>query len=163
MANCHSTSCPGCVEDNQLHFQISWLPYCDTQHGVVQDVVTREGKMLCLYKRPGKRVIVDASGRLIIRPTHMEASVQKQTAGLITPCQPAHRHFCAQCRGSLHGGCLKVAIMLCTAMLYSCRPNGRPCFKCFPVSVPLLHYICLTAMAPAFCCCRSSWHRMVSL
>lgn len=47
----------------------------------MQDVVTREGKLLFLYKRPGQRVIVDAKGRLIVRPSHLEASVQRDTAG----------------------------------------------------------------------------------
>ena len=48
----------------------------------MQDVVTREGKLLFLYKRPGQRVIIDAKGRLIVRPTHLEASVQRDTAGI---------------------------------------------------------------------------------
>lgn len=55
---------------------------CDTTALDMQDVVTREGKLLCLYKRPGHRVIIDAKGRLIVRPTHMEASVQRNTAGM---------------------------------------------------------------------------------
>ncbi|KAA6424283.1 MAG: hypothetical protein FRX49_05495 [Trebouxia sp. A1-2] len=46
-----------------------------------QDVVTREGKMLFLYKRPGQRVILNAAGHMMVRPTHMEASVQKSTGG----------------------------------------------------------------------------------
>ncbi|KAA6429424.1 MAG: hypothetical protein FRX49_00818 [Trebouxia sp. A1-2] len=46
-----------------------------------QDVVTREGKMLFLYKRPGQRVILNASGHMMVRPTHMEASVQKSVGG----------------------------------------------------------------------------------
>ena len=48
---------------------------------VSQDVVTREGKMLFLYKRPGQRVILNAAGHMMVRPTHMEASVQKSTGG----------------------------------------------------------------------------------
>ncbi len=51
-----------------------------------QDVVTREGKMLFLYKRPGQRVILNAPGHMMVRPTHMEASVQKSTGGATT-CQ----------------------------------------------------------------------------
>lgn len=43
--------------------------------------MTRGGKLLFLYKRPGQRVIVDASGRMIVRPSHMEASVQQSAAG----------------------------------------------------------------------------------
>ena len=48
----------------------------------MQDVVTREGKMIFMYKRPGQRVIVNAAGHMMVRPTHMEASVQKSTGGL---------------------------------------------------------------------------------
>jgi len=44
-------------------------------------VVTREGKMLFLYKRPGQRVILNAAGHMMVRPTHMEASVQKSVGG----------------------------------------------------------------------------------
>ncbi|KAL3143143.1 hypothetical protein ABBQ38_003412 [Trebouxia sp. C0009 RCD-2024] len=46
-----------------------------------QDVVTREGKLLFLYKRPGQRVILNAAGHMMVRPTRMEASVQKTTGG----------------------------------------------------------------------------------
>ncbi|KAL0050321.1 hypothetical protein WJX82_008957 [Trebouxia sp. C0006] len=46
-----------------------------------QDVVTREGKMLFLYKRPGQRVILNAAGHMMVRPTHLEASVQKSVGG----------------------------------------------------------------------------------
>ncbi|KAL0050037.1 hypothetical protein WJX82_003243 [Trebouxia sp. C0006] len=46
-----------------------------------QDVVTREGKMLFLYKRPGQRVILNAAGHMMVRPTHMEVSVQKSVGG----------------------------------------------------------------------------------
>ena len=48
---------------------------------LLQDVVTREGKMLFLYKRPGQRVILNAAGHMMVRPTHVEASVQKNTGG----------------------------------------------------------------------------------
>ena len=40
--------------------------------------------MLFMYKRPGQRVILNARGHMMVCPTHMEASVQKTTAGL--PC-----------------------------------------------------------------------------
>ncbi len=43
--------------------------------------MTREGKMLFLYKRPGQRVILNAAGHMMVRPTHMEASVQKSVGG----------------------------------------------------------------------------------
>ena len=41
--------------------------------------------MLFLYKRPGQRVIVNAAGRMMVRPTHMEASVQRATGGILHP------------------------------------------------------------------------------
>lgn len=48
---------------------------------VTQDIVTRGAKFLFMYKRPGKRVIVNDLGRLMVSPTSMEASVQQSTAG----------------------------------------------------------------------------------
>ena len=47
----------------------------------VQDVVCHEGKLFRLYKRPGQRVIIDATGRMIVRPTHLEAAVQREPSG----------------------------------------------------------------------------------
>ena len=38
--------------------------------------------MLFLYKRPGQRVILNATGHMMVRPTHMEASVQKSMGGM---------------------------------------------------------------------------------
>lgn len=46
-----------------------------------QDVLTREGKMLFLYKRPGQRVILNAAGHMMVRATRMEISVQKSAGG----------------------------------------------------------------------------------
>ena len=43
--------------------------------------MTRGGKFWKLYKRPGHRVIINAGGDLIVRPTFIEASVQRQPAG----------------------------------------------------------------------------------
>jgi 1,4-dihydroxy-2-naphthoate octaprenyltransferase len=37
--------------------------------------------MLFLYKRPGQRVILNAAGHMMVRPTHLEASVQKSVGG----------------------------------------------------------------------------------
>ena len=37
-----------------------------------QDAVTRGGKFWKLYKRPGHRVIINADGDLIVRPTFIE-------------------------------------------------------------------------------------------
>ncbi len=62
-----------------------------------QDVVTREGKMLFLYKRPGQRVILNAAGHIMVRPTHMEASVQKSVGGTI---------FSALHQGLLSASCI---------------------------------------------------------
>ncbi len=53
-----------------------------------QDVVTRGAKFLVLYKRPGKRVIVNDLGRLIVAPSSMEASIQQSTAGMCRHAQP---------------------------------------------------------------------------
>lgn len=64
---------------------------------LVQDVVTREGKLLFLYKRPGQRVIVNAAGHVMVRPTHMEASVQKSTGGM-----PISSRHCQQPFSVMH-------------------------------------------------------------
>ena len=37
--------------------------------------------MLFMYKRPGQRVNLNAAGHMMVRPTHMEASVQKSMGG----------------------------------------------------------------------------------
>ena len=46
-----------------------------------QDAVTRSGKFWKMYKRPGHRVIINADGDLIVRPTFIEASVQRRPGG----------------------------------------------------------------------------------
>ncbi len=46
----------------------------------VQDVVTRGGKLFYLYKRPGKRVIVNDFGHMMVCPTLIEATLQQNTA-----------------------------------------------------------------------------------
>ncbi|KAA6425605.1 MAG: hypothetical protein FRX49_04502, partial [Trebouxia sp. A1-2] len=46
-----------------------------------QDVVTRGGKLCYLYKRPGKRVIVNDFGHMMVCPTLIEATLQQNTAG----------------------------------------------------------------------------------
>ena len=55
----------------------------------VQDVVTRGGKFLFLYKRPGKRVIVNDFGHFIVSPNSIEASIQQNTVGTYTILLPA--------------------------------------------------------------------------
>ena len=47
----------------------------------VQDVVTRGGKLFYLYKRPGKRVIVNDSGHMMVGPSMLEFTLQQNTAG----------------------------------------------------------------------------------
>ena len=47
----------------------------------LQDVVTRGGKFLFLYKRPGNRVIVNDGGHMMVSPSAIEASVQQSLAG----------------------------------------------------------------------------------
>lgn len=44
----------------------------------------REDKLLILYNRPGQLAIVDAKGCLIVRRSHLEASVQRDIAGELT-------------------------------------------------------------------------------
>lgn len=51
----------------------------------LQDVVTRGGKFLFLYKRPGKRVIVNDFGHFIVSPNSIEASIQQNTVGTYQP------------------------------------------------------------------------------
>ncbi|DBA92558.1 TPA: hypothetical protein ACH3X1_002782 [Trebouxia sp. C0004] len=46
-----------------------------------QDVVTRGGKFVFLYKRPGKRIIMNGKGCLMVSPSSMEASVQQSIGG----------------------------------------------------------------------------------
>ena len=46
-----------------------------------QDLISRHGKWLTLYKRPGKRVIINAHGDLIVRPSAVEASYQRVQCG----------------------------------------------------------------------------------
>ena len=48
----------------------------------VQDVVTRSGKFYCMYKRPGKRVIVNDAGHMMVAPSLMETSIQQNIAGM---------------------------------------------------------------------------------
>ncbi len=47
----------------------------------MQDVVTRGGKFVVLYKRPGKRIILNNEGRLMVPPSSMEASIQQSIGG----------------------------------------------------------------------------------
>ena len=55
---------------------------------LLQDVVTRGGKFVFLYKRPGKRVIVNDFGHFIVAPNSIEASIQQSAVGT-PPCHYA--------------------------------------------------------------------------
>ncbi len=48
---------------------------------MLQDVVTRGGKMVFLYSRPGQRVLVNSRGDMIVRPSWVEASLQRLPGG----------------------------------------------------------------------------------
>ena len=54
----------------------------------MQDVVTRGGKLVFLYKRPGSRVVVNDLGHMMVSPSSIEASIQQSPGGM---------------HGSLHG------------------------------------------------------------
>lgn len=45
-----------------------------------QDVVTRAGKFLWLYKRPGQRVIIDQLGDLVVKPNRLEFNLRSGQA-----------------------------------------------------------------------------------
>ena len=42
----------------------------------------RGGKFWKMYKRPGQRVIINTDGDVIVRPSFIEASVQRRPGGL---------------------------------------------------------------------------------
>jgi len=44
-----------------------------------QDTVPRNGKFIALYKRPGQRVLINSDGDMIVRPSFIEAAVQKKS------------------------------------------------------------------------------------
>ena len=44
----------------------------------LQDVVTRGGKFLFLYKRPGHRVIVNSIGVMMVSPSAIETTIQQR-------------------------------------------------------------------------------------
>ena len=48
------------------------------QNHVLQDAVVRSGKFVILYKRPGHRVLINAAGDLIVRPSYVESSVRQR-------------------------------------------------------------------------------------
>lgn len=46
-----------------------------------QDVVTRGGKLVFLYSRPGQRVLINGLGDMIVRPSWVEASLRRVAMG----------------------------------------------------------------------------------
>lgn len=60
---------------------------------LLQDVVTRGGKFLFMYKRPGRRVIVNNTGRMMVCPSHLEQSIQQDTVGM-PQLTNVNAHFC---------------------------------------------------------------------
>ncbi len=52
------------------------------------DAVAVEGKFVALYKRAAHRVILTATRDLIVRPSHIEATMQVGMASASTPWLP---------------------------------------------------------------------------
>lgn len=50
---------------------------------LLQDVVTRGGKFLFLYKRPGHRVILNGVGQMMVSPSSIEASLHQSPGGTL--------------------------------------------------------------------------------
>ncbi|KAK9814194.1 hypothetical protein WJX72_002000 [[Myrmecia] bisecta] len=48
-----------------------------------QDLVTRKGKLLWMYKRPGQRVLISRLGDLIVRPSWIEVSIRQRGEGSV--------------------------------------------------------------------------------
>lgn len=49
-----------------------------------QDLVTRGGKFVFMYKRCGRRVILNAEGHMMVAPSRIEAWVQQHTIGQVS-------------------------------------------------------------------------------
>ena len=56
----------------------------DTSVAALQDAVVRSGKFVIMYKRPGHRVIINATGDLIVRPSYVESSVRQRPGEQLT-------------------------------------------------------------------------------
>ena len=54
---------------------------CSEQRHGVQDAVPRSGRFFGLFKRAGHRVVVNARGDLLVRPTPLDASMLQTPAG----------------------------------------------------------------------------------
>lgn len=79
----------------------------------LQDVVTRGGKFLFLYKRPGKRVIVNDFGHFMIAPNSIEASIQQSAGGTRSQGLPQH---CIRCRLAWGSQQLSLILMFVPSM-----------------------------------------------
>ena len=79
-----------------------------------QDVVTRGGKLVYLYKRPGKRVIVNDSGQLMVGPSLIEATLQQNTAG------DALLGCCLCCSCAVHVQASLASPLSCPAAYHAC-------------------------------------------
>ena len=42
-----------------------------------QDIVPKQGKLISIYARPGHRVLINARGDLIVRPSFLEINILK--------------------------------------------------------------------------------------
>lgn len=63
----------------------------------VQDLVTRGGKFIFMYKRCGRRVIVNAGGHMMVAPSRIEAWVQEHTIGKPSALRSALYCSCCCC------------------------------------------------------------------
>ena len=50
------------------------------------DLVVRMGKMMCLYKRNGHRVIIDSRGSMTVQPGPLDLHVMPGTGSLRADC-----------------------------------------------------------------------------
>ena len=98
----------------------------------LQDVVTRGGKFLFLYKRPGKRVIVNDFGHFIVAPNSIEASIQQNTVGTHQPhcsVQDACQLVLAECMLS-DIACIYQLSLPCQVKHVSASMHSYECDKC---------------------------------
>ena len=84
---------------------------CPLTSRLAQDAVPRSGRFYGLFKRAGHRVVVNALGDLLVRPSPLDASLLQVPAGvpcvqysssLSDPCPPSMQ--CAAKPGARCGG-----------------------------------------------------------
>ncbi len=78
----------------------------------MQDAVPRVGKFLTLFSRPGKRVIIDYRGDVVVRPSHYEIFIRNGEPAAAHAAQrawppvagPAESHLSilGSCQGASH-------------------------------------------------------------